>query len=80
MKISYPSGRFTSVAHLVMGGKDDEDLGSHGGGIGGGVVSGMVFRVELKVTQSRGVCGDGLPTSSHAQCKLLGIELLIQPA
>lgn len=34
IKISYPSGRFTSAAHLVVGGKDDEDLGSHGGGIG----------------------------------------------
>lgn len=34
MKTSYPSGRFTSVAHLVVGGKNDEDLGSHGGVIG----------------------------------------------
>lgn len=34
MKISYPSSRLASVAHLVVGGKDDEDLGSHGGGIG----------------------------------------------
>jgi hypothetical protein len=29
-EISYPSGRLASVTHLVVGGKDNENLGSHG--------------------------------------------------